>query len=209
LCAQKDQAPLLQEIEPKGKSRQVDVVAQLVAIFGSRDMFVREYKHLLSSRLLALTDYAVHEEKANLERLKLRFGVTCLQECEVMLRDVVHSKRINAHVTGVLQREGVPTVESGGALVPNATILSHLYWPTVRAEKVQLPSEVTAALDAYAKEYTSHKGARSLEWVTGLGMADIAITLPGEEQPLRLQVTPAQLAVVWHFRGDSGRRRGS
>ena len=76
-------------------SHSVDIISMLVGIFGSADLFVQEYQHLLSERLLAIHDYDVDQELKNLEMLKLRFGEDLLQSCMVMIKDVTDSKRIN------------------------------------------------------------------------------------------------------------------
>jgi hypothetical protein len=47
-----------------------------------------------SECLLKLPDY----QRRNIEILKIRFGEAALQVCEVMLRDMTDSKRIDQHV---------------------------------------------------------------------------------------------------------------
>ena len=70
----------------------------LVNIYGSKELFVNEYRTLLADRLLAHFHSATEREIRNLELLKLRFGEQQLHYCEVMLKDVADSKRINAHI---------------------------------------------------------------------------------------------------------------
>ena len=41
----------------------------------------------------------------NLELLKLRFGESNLHFCEVMIKDMVDSRRINTHVLSQLKKE--------------------------------------------------------------------------------------------------------
>ena len=71
----------------------------LVNIYGSKELFVNEYRTLLSNRLLNLNQsqftYDTDKEIRNLELLKLRFGEASLHQCEVMLKDIGDSKRIN------------------------------------------------------------------------------------------------------------------
>lgn len=70
----------------------------VVDIYGSKEMFVGEYRNLLADRLLTQLDFCPEKEIRNLELLKLRFGDTVLHNCEVMLKDISDSKRIDAHI---------------------------------------------------------------------------------------------------------------
>lgn len=70
----------------------------VVDIYGSKEMFVGEYRNLLADRLLIQLDFCPEKEIRNLELLKLRFGDSVLHTCEVMLKDISDSKRIDAHI---------------------------------------------------------------------------------------------------------------
>lgn len=83
----------------------------LVNIYGSKTLFVKEYRKLLSNRLLLNLHYDTEEEIRNLEFLKIRFGENELHNCEVMLKDVADSKRINAHLQSA---ENQPEVKIKG-----------------------------------------------------------------------------------------------
>ncbi|XP_072176276.1 anaphase-promoting complex subunit 2-like [Diadema setosum] len=81
------------------KSRRTsDIISTLVNIYGSRELFVNEYRSLLADRILSSFSYDTARELRNLELLKLRFGESQLHQCEVMLKDVADSRRCNAHV---------------------------------------------------------------------------------------------------------------
>lgn len=73
----------------------------IVDIYGSKELFVNEYRNLLAERLLIQLDFTPEKEIRNLELLKLRFGENLLHSCEVMLKDISDSKRINAHIQGL------------------------------------------------------------------------------------------------------------
>lgn len=47
----------------------------------------------------------------NLELLKLRFGESNLYYCEVMIKDIADSKRINAHIVSQLSKERVQDMD--------------------------------------------------------------------------------------------------
>ncbi len=79
----------------------------LVNIYGSKSLFVKEYRKLLSDRLLLNLHFDTEEEIRNLEFLKIRFGENELHNCEVMLKDVTDSKRINTHLQSVTNKPQV------------------------------------------------------------------------------------------------------
>ncbi len=49
----------------EGASSEVDIIKMIVNIYGSDDLFVSEYKSMLASRLLALTDFNTDKEAPN------------------------------------------------------------------------------------------------------------------------------------------------
>lgn len=79
-------------------NRKSDIISMIVDIYGSKELFVNEYRSLLAERLLTQLDFNPEKEIRNLELLKLRFGETLLHSCEVMLKDISDSKRINTHI---------------------------------------------------------------------------------------------------------------
>lgn len=79
-------------------SRSADIISLVVDIYGSKKLFVTEYRQLLAERLLNQLDFDPEKEIRNLELLKLRFDESLLHTCEVMLKDISDSKRINAHI---------------------------------------------------------------------------------------------------------------
>ena len=68
----------------------------MVNIYGSKDIFVNDYRSLLSNRLLAHCSYDTEKEIRYLELLKLRFGEVPLHQCEVMLKGIGDSRRVNS-----------------------------------------------------------------------------------------------------------------
>lgn len=88
------------------QNRKSDIISMIVDIYGSKELFVNEYRNLLAERLLTQLDFTPEKEIRNLELLKLRFGENLLHSCEVMLKDISDSKRINAHIQGAAFKEG-------------------------------------------------------------------------------------------------------
>lgn len=75
----------------------------VVDIYGSKEIFVNEYRSLLADRLLSQLDLKSESEIRNLELLKLRFDETMLLSCQVMLKDITDSKRINSHIQTTIE----------------------------------------------------------------------------------------------------------
>lgn len=67
-------------------------------IYGSQEAFIKVYKQMLDERLLYATNVTYEKELKDLELMKLRFGDANLHQCEVMLRDIKDSERINREV---------------------------------------------------------------------------------------------------------------
>lgn len=110
------------------KSRGLDSLALLVSIYGSTDIFVNEYRILLSEKLLSNLKFEIVPEMAVLELLRIRFlipfvlfplnknfyvahcyrfGEESLHACEVMLHDIQDSKRVCSLVSQQLQVSAV------------------------------------------------------------------------------------------------------
>ena len=85
--------------------RSADIISMLVNIYGSKEVFVNEYRTLLADRILTHYNYDTARELRYLELLKLRFGETQLHACEVMLKDVADSKRLNTRIREQWEQE--------------------------------------------------------------------------------------------------------
>lgn len=79
------------------KSKVEDVIWFLLTLWDRED-FINELKNILGDHLLRSQDPDYEREIRLLELIKLRLGDEKLQACEVMLRDVLDSKRINASI---------------------------------------------------------------------------------------------------------------
>ena len=133
------------------RKRSSDIISMLVNIYGSKELFVNEYRTLLSNRLLSQFTYNTEREIRNLELLKLRFGDAPLHQCEVMLKDISDSKRINHLLHS--GEEGSPSINFTNWPV-NATIVSAQFWPQFKAQdNLELPTEINQGLKAYTKAF--------------------------------------------------------
>ncbi|XP_059956609.1 anaphase-promoting complex subunit 2 isoform X2 [Mesoplodon densirostris] len=134
------------------KRRSSDIISLLVSIYGSKDLFINEYRSLLADRLL-------HQEIRNVELLKLRFGEAPMHFCEVMLKDMADSRRINANIREDDEKRPAEQQPPFGVY---AVILSSEFWPPFKDEKLEVPEDIREALDVYCRKYEKLKA--SLEW---------------------------------------------
>ncbi|XP_053380784.1 anaphase-promoting complex subunit 2-like isoform X2 [Mercenaria mercenaria] len=175
------------------KSRRAsDIISMLVNIYGSKELFVNEYRTLLADRILTNFNYEIEKEIRYLELLKLRFGESQLHFCEVMLKDVADSKRINSRITEERKQKGeIEDVEV------NAMILSAQFWPAFREEKVTLPEHMQKLLEEYTRKFETQKGNRTLNWKSHLGLVNIDVEL--KDRTLNFSVSPVHAAIIMQF----------
>ncbi|NWY96825.1 ANC2 protein, partial [Loxia curvirostra] len=180
------------------KRRSSDIISLLVSIYGSKDLFINEYRTLLADRLLHQFNYSAEREIRNVELLKLRFGEAQMHYCEVMLKDMADSRRINANIRD--EEEKLPEEERPPfSLV--AIILSSEFWPPLKEEKLELPEQVKEAMEAYSKKYEKLKAMRTLNWKYHLGLVSLDVELA--DRTLSLSVSPVHAAIILHFQTKS------
>ncbi|MFH4973965.1 hypothetical protein AB6A40_000674 [Gnathostoma spinigerum] len=172
------------DAEP-GQSRRfrqnADVFNMLVSVYGSKELFVKEYRQLLAERLTKSWNRDPNFEHRYLELLKLRFSEGELQQCDVMLKDMRDSERIDRFVS-----KSLPFPIS-------ARIISSFFWPKIDDEKFKPPAALQAGLDAYRCAFESYKASRTLEWLTGVGCIEMDIECDGAAVSV---VVPSTHAVV-------------
>ncbi|XP_014299608.2 anaphase-promoting complex subunit 2 [Microplitis demolitor] len=173
--------------------RMSDIISMLVNVYGSQDLFVNEYRTQLADRLLSQLNYHTEREVRHLELLKRRFGENQLHFCEVMLKDIYDSKRID----GLIQSNVNYTTEKP-PFATSALILSAQFWPPFKEEwKLQLPKFVQDHLDKYVKAFETLKGNRTLCWKPHLGNVHLEIEL--KDRKLDLNVAPIHATIIVLF----------
>lgn len=164
----------------------------LVNIYGSKKLFASEYQVLLANRLLSGSCADTEREVRYLECLKLRFGEAQLHACEVMLRDLADSRRINAH----LASGDLPGYVAGEVDV-SAIVISAQFWPAFKDEKLALPPPVQASLERYTRAFEAIKGNRTLQWRPNLGQ--VTLEVDTGSRTLQLTVSPMHATLIYHF----------
>ncbi|KAL4703261.1 hypothetical protein ACJJTC_009236 [Scirpophaga incertulas] len=173
-----------------------DIISMLVNVYGSKELFVNEYRTLLADRLLAQSAINTEKEIRYLELLKLKFGESQLHFCEVMLKDISDSKRMNSLIQ---QDKNLEVVDDNFSC--NALILSAQFWPPFKDESLELPEEIKQHLESYTKSYEALKGNRTLSWKPHLGYVNIEIDLP--DKRFDLIVSPFNATLIMHFQNKS------
>ena len=163
----------------------------LMAIYGSSDIFVSEFKQILASKLLS-TSTSVDKEVKNVELLRLQFSDAPLYACEVMLRDVQESVRITKGLKSTQQ-----------SLVVESTIVSSVFWPTIqKQEKLALHPKLDAHLANYARLYNQRKAPRQLDWWKWLGSVTLELSFDEEKTPQTFEVSPLHAALILYVQDE-------
>lgn len=188
------------------KSKNTDVIGSLITLFDTKDVFVKELQAMLAERLLKhKPDFT--QEISVLEHLKIRFGDSTLQGCEVMLRDVLDSRKVD----GVVRRErGMQqeSVQVGSGTVTNqpapptdvelhAKILSRLFWPSIADHSFKVPEIVAEQQQSYEVGFEALKQSRKLTWINAIGQVEVELEL--QDRVYHDQVLPWQAAIIYAF----------
>ncbi len=173
------------------KSKNSDVIGSLISLFDSNDVFVKEFQNILGERLLK-KEYDFDREIRVLELLKLRFGEAPLQACEVMLRDILDSRRVDTFIHKDQQlnlNDFEPKLHT--------RILSHIFWPSLHSETFFIPPEITSLQSRYATGFETLKQSRKLTWLHALGQVNV--TLDFEDRTVTEEVQTWQASVIYAF----------
>jgi anaphase-promoting complex subunit 2 len=209
------------------RSKNADIIGTLIGVLGSQEVFIKEFQTIIgenflkhdgnferevSCAILRIIHWANRTQIKVLELLKTRFGEAPLQACEVMLKDIQDSTRVNAMIRkaqdlepselelGQVQKN--PELHPEGLLKPSlhAKILSRLFWPQLMDEEYNIPKAISTLQDSYATGFESFKSARKLTWLHGLGQATVELEL--QDRTVIEEVSTWQATVIWAFESD-------
>jgi anaphase-promoting complex subunit 2 len=142
-----------------------------------------------------------------LELLKARFGEAPLQSCEVMLKDIQDSGRVNSiirrsqHLDIHDQAPETAKDDADGQPSLHAKILSRLFWPQLHDETYRIPDEVAHLQKSYEQGFETLKSSRKLTWLHALGQATVELEL--EDRTIVEEVHTWQATVIWAFESGS------
>lgn len=162
-----------------------DILSMLISIYGTKEVFVDEYRSMLAQKLLTKSFLQeTTQEHKSLELLKLRFGEATLHHCEIMLRDVEDSKRLN-------KRKSCEFVE--------ATVISQVFWPKLAHCTLAVHPRVDLALGLFTQMYSTLKTPRKLVWQTEMGTAQLELNLGSQQRAFTVSLVHAN--IILHFDG--------
>jgi anaphase-promoting complex subunit 2 len=187
------------------KSKSADVIDSLVSLFDSKETFVKEMQTLLADRLIQ-NRKNYDQEITVLELLKVRFGDSALQACEVMLRDISDSRRLNISVQKQSHTKPRSAAMANRPMQPDSTelhakILSRFFWPDMQEQEFKVPKEVAKLQESYATGFEALKASRKLKWRNGLGQVTVELEL--ENHSFVGEVTTWQATVIYAFNSDT------
>jgi len=194
--------------------KQTDVIGSVMSLLESKDVFVKELQVTLAERLLRnKEDY--DQETSVLEHLKIRFGDTALQACEVMLRDVLDSRRLDQTIRkdqGLDITGSMPAAEHDEAEPAlHAKILSRLFWPSLpgstpaygeEEKHFNPPLHILHQRERYEQGFEQLKQTRKLTWNDHLGAVSLELSF-ADGRTYTDEVLPYQAGVIYAFNDDS------
>lgn len=177
------------------KSSHVDVIASLMGLFDTKETFVKDFQKMLGERLLR-KEQDFEKEMQVLEMLKLRFGEAPLQSCEVMLRDILDSSRVD---TVIRNDQNLAMSSTAGEPPPalHTRILSHLYWPSLHSEDFSIPPQISDLQSRYEDGFETLKQSRKLTWLNALGQVTVHLEL--SDRTVDEVVQTWQASVIYAF----------
>ncbi|KAI2628318.1 Cullin family protein [Xylaria nigripes] len=170
-----------------------DVIGTLISALGSPEVFIKEFQAIIGERLLS-DQPSFDQEIGVLDLLKKRFGESSLQACDVMIKDIQDSQRLDSAI-----HRSVSNQPEKASLVRDihARILSRLYWPEVGEEDFELPSAVSAMQSTYGAIFEQLKPSRKLKWLNHLGQATVELEF--EDRTVVEEVRTYEAAVINAF----------
>jgi anaphase-promoting complex subunit 2 len=130
-----------------------DVIGTLINALGASDIFIKEFQLIMAERLLS-NQSGFQQEAKVLGLLKRRFGEHSLQNCDVMIRDIQDSRRVDASLRKTLANNANPEL---GELSYHSKILSRLFWPSLPRDPFTVPPPVAEAQRQYAAGFEQLK----------------------------------------------------
>eukprot|EP00002_Diphylleia_rotans_P028905 TRINITY_DN5845_c0_g1_i7.p1 TRINITY_DN5845_c0_g1~~TRINITY_DN5845_c0_g1_i7.p1 ORF type:complete len:118 (-),score=19.06 TRINITY_DN5845_c0_g1_i7:265-618(-) len=117
-----------------------------------------------------------------------------MQNCQVMIQDVEHSRRI---VSRAREEKDLPEFLS-------VLCRSYIYWPSSKDEEFALPNHMQKYLDAFTSSYEAFKASRTLQWRLSQGTVNVELEfLDGRK--VDQSVSPILASIIWLFEEKGNR----
>ncbi|KAI8971233.1 hypothetical protein BDB01DRAFT_811821 [Pilobolus umbonatus] len=184
----RNEAPPSREDKPaqlrRLQRKMADMRAMLMSACYSLKDFIKYYTNELGKALLKIKNYDAENEFRMLEMLKRNFPPGSFTRCDIMLKDVEASRRLdkNIHENKDVDQRFHPT------------IMSHIYWPGGDEEDedddmdedepnledqieqgLRLWPDLGRAIEDYENEYKKIKASRSLKFLPYKGLVTLEL----------------------------------
>ena len=178
------------------RPRNEDVIGTLISALGSQDIFIKEFQLIIAERLLS-NQATFQQETKVLSLLKKRFGESALQNCDVMMKDIQDSKRVDAVLCKTIRQ----TYNDPGAIAHHSKILSRLFWPSLPKDPFTVPAPVAEMHSRYEQGFERLKTSRKLNWLDQLGSATVKLDF--EDRSVELECKTYEAAVIYAFQDEN------
>jgi anaphase-promoting complex subunit 2 len=178
-----------------------DIVSMLINIYGSQEQFMDDYRNFLSRKLISNAKFDVNDEIKDIEMLKKRFGEFNVHKCEVMIQDVLSSKRINGYIHEEPSEDATLALQN-----LNCLIVSSYFWPLEEGEfKFKMPEPLATTFSQYTARFSVCKASRKLKFHEMLGKVSLTLEFENGSKTWD-DVSPLHAAMISLFDGESSRK---
>jgi len=179
-----------------------DSISHLLSLY-DREQFVGVLKNILGEHLLKITDEAQLERETHLlELFKSRFGEDKLQACEVMLQDIINSRRLFIKIHRMADFETASRNILASKNDFSVQILSSFFWPEMRDDEFFVPGPIQDLQKSYEAGFESHHNMMKLQWLPSLGRTTVELELA--DRTVTESVPPWVASVIYQFGDDQG-----
>ena len=199
---------------PVDAKKSDETISLLIGVYGGQTHFLGEYREMLATRLVSLGSFEIDREIASLDLMKSKFDPDALNECSIMIKDMVESRKVFQKIKTKLIKT------KNFHLLPSSLILSKHFWPSrivggtetgdddmgdsgssssisVEDQFKFLPVEILSVMKEYEKLFTEMKPTQRLEWKRTEGIVVIQVSIRGREFEFR--VSPLYVEVLSLF----------
>lgn len=167
-----------------------DAITTLVAIYGSSEEIVNEYKGMLAEKLSTHLEVDIDKEVRVLQLLTKRFGQIAMHDCDIMLKDFTDSIELERSFPSSTRR----SMSSFAT-----TVISKEFWPNLPEEpKFKSMPAMEKRMKVFAESFKRIKNPRTVNWHTSLGA--VAVKLEFDDgRTVDVTVSPIQATILHHF----------
>jgi anaphase-promoting complex subunit 2 len=161
---------------------------------------MEQYKRMLSERKVTNNKFSIENEIKNLELLKIKFGENLLNSCDVIIKDIKESKKLNSN-------------ELKNNLI-DCLIINKNYWPFLSNNKFEI-NNINPDLDinntkfknflndfkdsiaSFKQKFTQKNFSRNLNFYSNVGYVNLTLFFKNGE--FNFIVTPLSAMIIKMF----------